>query len=210
MLYLNNVQICMSTAPLPKMLIFPMQKNSVATTIAYVAVFTALVIVLAFVSIPVGTAGVPIVLQNAALILAGLILGGKRGGYVGLLFLFLGLALPVLAGGGTTLRALAGPTVGYIVGYVLSPIVAGAIAYRAPRGKGGMTIVLAIAAIAGLLVQYTCGAIGLMLRSGLDVGPAIAAQGPFVLVDTAKLIVAIIIAVGVHSAFPDLMGKKAS
>ena len=69
-----------------------MQKNSVATTIAYVAVFTALVIVLAFVSIPVGTAGVPIVLQNAALILSGLILGGKRGGYVGLLFLFIGLA----------------------------------------------------------------------------------------------------------------------
>ena len=59
-------------------------------------------------------------------------------------------------------------------------------------------------------MQYTCGAIGLMLRSGLDIGPAIAAQGPFVLVDTAKLIVAIIIAVGVHSAFPDLMGKKAS
>lgn len=187
-----------------------MQKNSAATTIAYVAVFTALVIVLAFVSIPVGTAGVPIVLQNAALILAGLILGGKRGGYVGLLFLFIGLALPVLAGGGTTLRALAGPTVGYIIGYVLSPIAAGAIAYRAPRGKGGMTVVFAIAAIVGLLVQYTCGAIGLMLRSGLDVGPAIAAQGPFVLVDTAKLIVAIIIAVGVHSAFPDLMGRKAS
>ena len=82
-----------------------MKKNSLATTIAYVAVFTALVIVLAFVSIPIGSAGVPIVLQNAALILAGLILGSKRGGYVGLLFLFLGLALPVLAGGGTTLRA---------------------------------------------------------------------------------------------------------
>ena len=38
-----------------------MKKNSLATTIAYVAVFTALVIVLAFVSIPVGSAGVPIV-----------------------------------------------------------------------------------------------------------------------------------------------------
>ena len=50
-----------------------MKKNSLATTIAYVAVFTALVIVLAFVSIPIGSAGVPIVLQNAALILAGLI-----------------------------------------------------------------------------------------------------------------------------------------
>lgn len=129
--------------------------------------FTALVIVLAFVSIPIGSAGVPIVLQNAALILAGLILGSKRGGYVGLLFLFTGLALPVLAGGGTTLRALAGPTAGYIIGYVLSPAVAGAIAYRSPKNKGGMAVILAIAAIVGLAVQYICGAFGLMIRSGL-------------------------------------------
>ncbi|MDN6246676.1 MAG: biotin transporter BioY, partial [Corynebacterium casei] len=107
-----------------------MKKNSLATDLAYVAVFTALIIVLAFVSIPVGAAGVPIVMQNAAIILAGLVLGGRRGLYVGLLFLVLGLALPVLAGGGTTLRALAGPTVGYIIGYVLSPAVAGLIAYR--------------------------------------------------------------------------------
>lgn len=69
-----------------------MKKNTLASDLAYVAVFTALVIVLAFVSIPVGTAGVPIVLQNAAIILAGLVLGGKRGLAVGLLFLFLGLA----------------------------------------------------------------------------------------------------------------------
>ncbi len=187
-----------------------MKKNSLATTIAYVAVFTALVIVLAFVSIPIGSAGVPIVLQNAALILAGLILGGKRGGYVGVLFLFLGLALPVLAGGGTTLRALAGPTAGYIIGYVLSPAISGAIAYRSPKNKGGMTLVLAVAAMVGLAVQYICGAFGLMIRSGLEIGPAFAAQLPFIPVDAAKLVVAVIIALGVHAAFPDLMGRKAS
>ena len=175
-----------------------MKKNSLATTIAYVAVFTALVIVLAFVSIPIGSAGVPIVLQNAALILAGLILGSKRGGYVGLLFLFLGLALPVLAGGG------------YIIGYVLSPAVAGAIAYRSPKNKGGMAVILAIAAIVGLAVQYICGAFGLMIRSGLEIGPAFAAQLPFIPVDAGKLVVAVIIALGVHSAFPDLMGRKAA
>ncbi|QPK78368.1 biotin transporter BioY [Corynebacterium lizhenjunii] len=185
-----------------------MKKNSIATDIAYVAVFTALVIVLAFVSIPVGTAGVPIVLQNAALILAGLVLGGRRGLFVGLLFLFLGLALPVLAGGGTTLRALAGPTAGYIIGYIISPAVTGLIAYRAPRNKAGMAITLTLAAIVGLFIQYSCGVVGLMVRSGLDLGAAIGANVAFLLPDTAKLVVAVIIALGVHSAFPDLMGRR--
>ena len=185
-----------------------MKKTSLATDLAYVAVFTALIIVLAFVSIPVGAAGVPIVMQNAAIILAGLVLGGRRGLYVGLLFLVLGLALPVLAGGGTTLRALAGPTAGYIVGYVLAPAVAGLIAYRAPRNKGGMAITLIVAAIAGLAVQYVCGSIGLMLRSGLELAPAFAAQIPFLVPDSAKIVIAIIIALGVHAAFPDLIARK--
>ncbi|HCM80656.1 MAG TPA: biotin transporter BioY [Corynebacterium stationis] len=185
-----------------------MKQKSLATDLAYVAVFTALVIVLAFVSIPIGTAGVPIVMQNAALILAGLVLGGRRGLYVGMLFLVLGLALPVLAGGGTTLRALAGPTAGYIIGYVLSPAIAGLIAYRAPRKKAGMAITFIIAAFVGLAVQYICGSFGLMVRSGLELPPAFAAQIPFLLPDSAKIVVAIIIALGVHAAFPDLISRK--
>ena len=78
--------------------------------VAYIAVFAALIIALAFVAIPVGAAGVPIVLQNAAVILAGLILGRTRGFLTALLVLGLGLiGLPVLAGGKTTLAALGGP-----------------------------------------------------------------------------------------------------
>ena len=38
--------------------------------VAYIAVFAALIIALAFVAIPVGAAGVPIVLQNARLYVA--------------------------------------------------------------------------------------------------------------------------------------------
>ncbi|QNE89725.1 biotin transporter BioY [Corynebacterium incognita] len=186
-----------------------MKKNSVATDIAYVAVFTALVIVMAFVSIPVGTAGVPIVMQNAVLILAGLVLGGRRGLMTGALFLLLGLVgLPVLAGGRPVLPALAGPSVGYIVGYLISPWIAGLIAYRSPRNKAGMAMVLAIAGIVGLLLQYTCGAIGLMVRSGLELGAAAAAQLTFMPVDAAKIAVAVVIALAVHAAFPDLMGAR--
>ena len=163
---------------------------------------------MAFVSIPVGSAGVPIVMQNAVIILAGLVLGGRRGFLTAALFLLLGLVgLPVLAGGRSVLPALAGPTVGYIVGYLISPLVAGLIAYRSPRGKVGMTITLAIAGFVGLLIQYTLGAIGLMVRSGLDAKAAAAAQLPFIPTDSIKVAVAVIIALAVHAAFPDLMGR---
>ncbi|MCG7275162.1 MULTISPECIES: biotin transporter BioY [Corynebacterium] len=187
-----------------------MKKNSVALDIAYVAVFTALIIVFAFVSIPTPTAGVPIVLQNAVIILAGLVLGGRRGLFVGLLFMVLGLVgLPILAGGRSALSAIAGPTVGYLVGYIISPAITGLIAYRAPRNKTGMTVTLAIAGIVGLAIQYFCGSIGLMVRSGMSFGAAILAQVPFIVPDLIKVVVMVVIAIGVHAAFPDLMGRRA-
>lgn len=186
-----------------------MKKNSVALDIAYVAVFTALIIVFAFVSIPTPTAGVPIVIQNAVIILAGLVLGGRRGFFVGLLFLALGLVgLPILAGGRSALSAIAGPTVGYLVGYIIAPAIAGLIAYRAPRNKGGMIVTLAIAGIIGLAIQYLCGSLGLMVRSDTSFGAAILAQGPFIIPDLIKVAIMVAIAAGVHAAFPDLMGRR--
>lgn len=177
--------------------------------LAYIAVFAALIVVFAFVAIPVGAAGVPIVLQNAVIVLAGLVLGGRRGLLAAALFLALGLVgLPVLAGGRSTLSALGGPTVGYLVGYLLSPAVAGAIAYRArPRRRGEQITWLSLAAVAGLLVQYACGILGLMWRSGLSLIEATVSQAPFVLPDAGKFAVMVVIALAVHAAFPDLLAR---
>ncbi len=175
--------------------------------LAYCAVFAALIIVFAFVSIPVGAAGVPIVLQNAIVILSGLILGAKRGFLATALFLVIGLlGIPVLAGGRSTLAALAGPTVGYVVGYLFAALVAGAIAYRATKGASAV-VTLAIAAVAGLAVQYLLGSFGLMLRADMGFGPALAANAPFIIPDLIKLAAAVAIATGVHKAFPDLREK---
>ncbi|MCZ9308480.1 biotin transporter BioY [Corynebacterium uberis] len=173
--------------------------------LAYCAVFAALIIVLAFVSIPVGAAGVPIVAQNAAIILTGLVLGPRRGLITVTTVLALGLVLPVLAGGRHVIGALAGPTVGYIVGYVVCVIVGGAIAYRAPRSRGvATTVLISVAGICALATQYLCGALGLWARAGLSAMQALAAQVPFVLPDAAKLIVVILVAISVRAAFPQL------
>ena len=119
------------------------------------------------------------------------------------------VGLPILAGGRSALSAIAGPTVGYLVGYIISPAITGLIAYRAPRNKTGMTVTLAIAGIVGLAIQYFCGSIGLMVRSGMSFGAAILAQVPFIVPDLIKVVVMVVIAIGVHAAFPDLMGRRA-
>lgn len=187
-----------------------MKKSSTVADLAYIAVFAALIIVFAFVSIPVGAAGVPIVLQNAVVILAGLVLGPRRGFLAALLFLALGLVgLPVLAGGRTTLAALAGPTVGYIFGYLLSAFVAGLIAYRAPaRRRGAQIGWFALAGVAAVLTQFACGIIGLVFRADMTLGAATLSQLAFVLPDTAKVALMVVIALGVHAAFPDLLSNR--
>ena len=149
--------------------------------VAYIAVFAALIIALAFVAIPVGAAGVPIVLQNAAVILAGLILGRTRGFLTALLFLGLGLiGLPV----------------------------AGSIAYLAPRGnRKALTIYLALGAIAALACQYLCGSVGMMFRADMSFGQALAVNVPFLIPDLIKAACAVAIASGVHLSLPDIRRK---
>lgn len=181
-----------------------------AADLAYVAVFAALIIALAFVAVPLGAAGVPIVLQNAAVVLAGLVLGPRRAGLAVLLFLAIGLiGLPVLAGGRTTLAALAGPTVGYLAGYVISAVVVGAVAYRAPaRRRRPQLGWFSLAVTVGLLAQYVCGILGLMWRADLDLVAATVSQAPFLVPDALKFAVMVAIALAIHAAFPDLLSRK--
>lgn len=184
-------------------------RNSAVRDIAYIAVFAALIVVFAFVAIPASALGIPIVLQNAIIILTGLVLGGKRGVATSLLFLLLGLiGLPVLAGGRQLLPALAGPTAGYIVGYIISPAVAGFIAYLPAATRALRLTYLAIGGLLALLTQYACGVVGLVLVSKLSWAAALSAQVPFLGPDTAKVAIMVAIASAVHSAFPALIRKK--
>ncbi|MBC3185380.1 biotin transporter BioY [Corynebacterium sp. zg-331] len=172
------------------------------TDLALAAVFAALIIVLAFVSIPVGSAGVPIVLQNTAFILTGLVLGARRGLLTVAIFFILGLVLPVLAGGRSVTAALAGPTVGYLIGYAVSTVLAGTLAYRL---RGHRYVTFSIAALVALLSQYLCGTIGLILRAHMPLGAAVAAQGSFALIDALKLIVVVAAATTLHTALPHVL-----
>ncbi len=104
-------------------------------------VFAALVGVGAFISIPLPFTPIPIGLQTLFVLLTGLVLGPLWGASAIVLYLLVGLlGLPVFAAGTGGPAHLAGPTGGYLLGFLPAAVVAGLIArpghgrpLRAPR-----------------------------------------------------------------------------
>jgi biotin transport system substrate-specific component len=128
--------------------------------ISYVALFTALIAVGAFITIPLGP--VPFTLQPLFVLLAGLVLGPRLGALSVIAYLILGLIAPVYAGGTSGLGVLFGPTGGYLVGFVLAAVVAGAVS----RSGTPSTSRFIVAGLAGLVPVYVLGASWLAISLG--------------------------------------------
>lgn len=89
-------------------------------------VFTAVVAVCSWITVPLPFTQVPINLAILGVLLAGGLLGSKYGVLSLLVYILLGaVGLPVFAGFGAGLGALVGPTGGYIVGYLLCAAISG-------------------------------------------------------------------------------------
>ena len=125
--------------------------------LAYAALFTTLIAVGAFVTIPLGP--VPFTLQPLFVLLAGLVLGARLGALSVGAYLVLGLIAPVYHGGTSGFGVLVGPTGGYLVGFVLAAVIAGWISHA-----GKPTAVRYVGAgLAALVPVYVLGAIWLAI-----------------------------------------------
>ncbi|MCL1790753.1 MAG: biotin transporter BioY [Peptococcaceae bacterium] len=133
-------------------------KNTIRITV-YCALFTALIIIGGYISIPAGP--VPLVLADFFVMLAGIVLGARYGAVSVAVYLGLGaIGLPVFAGGRAGLAVLWGPTGGFLVGYLLAVVVIGLI-MGTSSGKGfsgkGFRVRLILALVAGNGMLYLCG-----------------------------------------------------
>jgi biotin transport system substrate-specific component len=116
----------------------------------FAALFTALIIVGAYLKIPIGP--VPIVLANFFVILAGALLGPRwAASSVALYLLFGVVGLPVFAGGGG-LAYLTGPTGGFLIGYLPAAVVTGLVSSRTKS-----SLIAVIGLITGSLTIYLFG-----------------------------------------------------
>ena len=188
----------------------PGQRTAPATELARTVVFAAFIAVLGlFPGFYLGGAAVPVVLQNMGPLLAGSILGARRGGASVLLFLGLVvIGLPLLSGGRGGIAPFAGPSGGFLLGWLLSAFVVGLIVQRATPRPG--LAVLLLANLAGVAVDYLIGIPYWAAFTG-DLGAAAVQSLVFVPGDAVKLVLVSLVAVAVHRALPaSLSGPPAA
>jgi biotin transport system substrate-specific component len=174
-----------------------------ARDLALVAVFAALIAVLGLPGTlnPFGLA-VPITAQTLGVMLAGLLLGARRGALaVIVLLLLVAAGLPLLAGGRGGLGVFAGPSAGYLAGWVAGAAVTGFLADLAPeRLLLGSFLVAAL--LGGVLVVYAVGVPVLAWRGHLPLAKALATTAAFLPGDVLKAVVAAVVARGVERGYP--------
>lgn len=184
-------------------------RRTSARDLALIAAFAALIVVLGVPGAvdPVGS-GVPITLQTLGVMLAGAVLGAKRGTLAVVVVIALcAMGLPVLAGGRGGLGVFAGPTAGFLLGWIPGAALAGWFAQRSPRSAVTQTLGCVLG---GVVVIYAIGVPVVMWRAGLTWEQAIFANAVFVPGDLVKAAVAVVVALAVHRAFPDLLDRGAN
>lgn len=163
------------------------------TDITMMALFTAVMAVCSWISIP---AAVPFTLQTFAVFLTAGLLGGRRGTLTVIVYLLLGaIGIPVFSGFTGGIGHLAGPTGGYIIGFIFSALVM----WAAEKLFGKSMPVLAASMAAGLIVCYAFGTAWFMVVYARTTEPIglMTALGwcvfPYIIPDALKIAAALLL-----------------
>ena len=172
-----------------------MQQSKVRD-LAYIAVFTAIIAVMAQISIPM-PGGVPFTLQTLAVPLAGVVLGPKRGALSALLYILLGfVGVPVFTGFTGGPGHILGVTGGFIVAFPFMALLAGwGILYYDKYGGAKGWVVLYLSIIAATLLAYLIGIIWFaVVTHGTLKEAFVLCVLPFIVTDLIKIAVTLMIA----------------
>ena len=153
-----------------------------------IGLMSALMCVAGPLSVPLPFTPVPISLTNLIIYLTAFVLGCKSGTVSYVIYLLLGTAgLPVLSGFTGGLSKLAGPTGGYLIGFILTAAVCG---FAADHSGGKRTIQFA-GMVIGTLSAYLFGTVWLCLQMNLTpLQGLMAGVIPYLPGDLVKMILA--------------------
>jgi biotin transport system substrate-specific component len=164
------------------------------------ALIAALMAAAAWISIPIGA--VPVTLQVFVVVLAALLLpAGWATGALAIYLLLGAIGVPVFASGHAGLGVIAGPTGGFLTGFMIGAGL-GALGRQTMEALKAPQIAADIACAATVIfVIYACGWAQLALVAHLSAGKAfLVGVVPFVGIDAIKAAVAILVANGVRRA----------
>jgi len=142
---------------------------------------------LAQVKIPLPFTPVPLTGQTFAVLLVGATLGSKRGAASLVLYTTLGaIGLPFFAGGASGMAYLSGPTLGYLVGFIVAAYLVGKLAERGLERNLRTSL---IPFLVGTLIIYLFGAGWLVILFGIEKALTLGVF-PFLIGDMIKLVLA--------------------
>ncbi|HOU37192.1 MAG TPA: biotin transporter BioY, partial [Candidatus Omnitrophota bacterium] len=114
-------------------------QDAIAAKIAAASIFMSLTVLSGFIRIPVPMSPVPVTMQTFFVLLSGAWLGGPLASASQIGYLALGiLGAPVFSSFGSGFLYLAGPTGGYMAGFVLAAFITGRFARCAGRSFAGL------------------------------------------------------------------------
>ncbi|MBS0391161.1 MAG: biotin transporter BioY [Proteobacteria bacterium] len=175
-------------------------------SMALVALFASLMAVMGLIPKIDLPLGVPITLQSLGVMLAGCLLGARRGFQALLLFLVaVAAGLPLLSGGRGGIGVFMAPSAGYLVGYALAAGVTGALMRLLPQGTPMRTALSAFIAsvLGGLVFLHAMGIAGLVLLAQMPLEKAFLADLVFVPGDLVKCVLCAVVVHTVAKALPD-------
>lgn len=171
--------------------------------VVHIALFAALTATLAvFPPLALPVTGVPITAQSLGPMLAGSIIGARRGLLSQILFLTLvAVGLPLLAGGRGGLGVLLGPSGGYLVGWAPAALVTGWL-FQRYWDRLNMVSASAFVFAGGIVVVHAIGNAWVSVVTDLTLLEATIAATPFLPGDLLKVGTAAAIAVTVRRSYP--------
>lgn len=171
--------------------------------LAYVALFAAIVAVLGLLPpVPVPGIPVPITAQTLGVMLAGSVLGAKRGGLALLVFLALvAVGLPVLSGGRGGLGVFVGPTAGYLYSWPIAAFVVGLLTQLSWR-RFNLAWAMVANLVGGVVVIYAIGVPFTSVYADVPLWASFTGSFAFLPGDVVKAVAASVVAVAVRKAYP--------
>lgn len=158
-----------------------------------IALMTAITCILAPLSLPIPISPVPVTLTNLVLYVSVFILTWKQAALSYFIYLLLGIVgLPVFSGFTGGLAKVAGPTGGYLAGFIFLIIISGIFVEKS-SGKF-RHVFYTVGILLGTTITYLFGTIWLAVQMNLTFPQALAAGVlPYLAGDAVKIVIALII-----------------
>ena len=172
-----------------------------------IAIFVGLIATLGLLPAVNILPGVPVTAQTLGVMLAGAVLGSYRGTLAVFIFEVLVLAgLPLLAGGRGGVAVFAGPTAGYLIGWLIGAWVIGATIRALPKLPLAISSALAFV-LGGIVAVYVPGILWFAYLNQAPVLAVAIGNLPFLVGDAVKVVISVIVLVSLKTAYPKALTK---